>query len=143
MGLGYGGPAVVAGRVYLMDYVRTYGKVENKPDGRQLLDGTERVLCLDSKTGKEIWKHEFDRPYNLSYPGGPRTTPTVADGKVYLGNRRGEFFVFAAQAEKNLLHSVDFGAPISATVTVKNQTVFVATMFDLYAFWAGEPQLKL
>ncbi len=96
VGLGYGGPAVVGGRVYLMDYVRTYGKVENRPDGRQLLDGTERVLCLDSKTGKEIWKHEFDRPYNLSYPGGPRTTPTVADGKVYALGAEGNFWCLDA-----------------------------------------------
>lgn len=98
VGLGYGGPAVVNGRVYLMDYVRTYGKVENKPDGRQLLDGTERVLCLDSKTGQQIWKHEFDRPYNLSYPGGPRTTPTIADGKVYALGAEGNFWCLDADS---------------------------------------------
>ncbi len=57
VGLGYGGPAVVSGRVYLMDYVHTYGAVENQPDSRKILDGTERVLCLDSKTGNKIWKH--------------------------------------------------------------------------------------
>ncbi|MCS1411159.1 MAG: Outer membrane protein assembly factor BamB [Verrucomicrobia subdivision 3 bacterium] len=102
VGLGYGGPAVANGKVYVMDYDRTYGKVENSPAGRKLLDGSERVLCFDARTGKPLWKHEFDRPYNLSYPGGPRCTPTVADGKVYALGAEGNFWCLDANNGKVL-----------------------------------------
>ena len=107
VGHGYGGVAVAGNKVYLMDYDRTYGKVENAPDGRRLIDGTERVLCVDAETGTTIWKHEFDRPYNLSYPGGPRVTPTVADGKVYALGAEGNFWCLDATSGK-LLWSRDY-----------------------------------
>jgi outer membrane protein assembly factor BamB len=33
-----------------------------------------------------LWKQEYDCPYAISYPSGPRCTPTVADGRVtFLG----------------------------------------------------------
>ncbi len=80
---GYAGPAVAAGKVYLMDYVHKSGDVTNSAGSRDKLLGTERTLCLDADNGKLIWKDEYSRPYSLSYPRGPRCTPTVADGKVY------------------------------------------------------------
>lgn len=90
--LGYGGPAVVGDRVYVMDYVLKKGKVANDPGTAIPLKGIERTLCLDAKSGKEIWKAEAEVPYELSYPSGPRATPTVTNGKVYslgaMGNLR-------------------------------------------------------
>ena len=83
VGLGYAGPAVAGGKVYLMDYVRRSGEVTNNPGGPDKLEGTERVLCLDAATGKLLWKHEYDRPYNISFGGGPRCTPTVVEQRVY------------------------------------------------------------
>ena len=100
-----------------------------------IADTSRNIHCVDRQTGRPHWTHETGAAFWAS--------PFIADGKVYLGNRRGEFFVFAASAEKNLLHSVDFEAPISATVSAENQTVFVATMFDLFAFRMSGPQLKL
>ena len=34
----------------------------------------ERVLCFDVETGKELWKHEYEARYTISYPLGPRAT---------------------------------------------------------------------
>jgi hypothetical protein len=56
--LGYSGPAVASGRVFLMDYVVRAGQVTNNADGRDRLDGSERVLCLDADSGQVLWKHE-------------------------------------------------------------------------------------
>lgn len=81
--IGYSGPAVADEKVFLMDYERTEGKTTNSPAARSELKGRERVLCLSTATGGQVWKHEYDCPYRISYPGGPRCTPTVADGKVY------------------------------------------------------------
>jgi outer membrane protein assembly factor BamB len=79
---GYAGPAVADGRVYVHDFDGK-GDVSANPGGRSDRQGKERVLCLDAKTGKELWKHEHDVNYKISYAYGPRCTPTVADGKVY------------------------------------------------------------
>ena len=47
----------------------------------------ETVLCLDSSTGKEIWKSAYPSPAvtgpSASHPG-PRSTPAIADGKIVL-----------------------------------------------------------
>jgi outer membrane protein assembly factor BamB len=81
---GYSGPAVADGRVYLTDYDRPEGPLANAPNDRTQLAGRERVLCFEATTGKLLWKHEYDCPYAISYASGPRCTPTVADGKVYV-----------------------------------------------------------
>ena len=79
---GYAGPAVADGRVYLMDYVTSDNvKVDNFD--RKESTGTERVLCLDEKSGEIVWKHEYPVKYTISYPAGPRCTPVVKNGKVY------------------------------------------------------------
>ncbi len=71
IGGGYGGIAVAAGRVYLMDR-------QTKP--REV----ERVLCLDAATGQQRWVHEYAVNYNkMDYGNGPRSTPTVLEGQVY------------------------------------------------------------
>lgn len=81
--LGYSGPAVVGDRVYITDYVRESGDVSNSPNERRELKGRERVLCLNANDGKPIWEHSDNVTYKISYPSGPRATPTIADGKVY------------------------------------------------------------
>jgi outer membrane protein assembly factor BamB len=81
---GYSGPAVAGGRVYLTDYDRQEGEISNAPNDRTRLAGRERILCFDAATGALLWKHEYACPYAISYAAGPRCTPTVADGKVYV-----------------------------------------------------------
>src|SRR5262245_56198162 len=74
---GFAGPAVAGGKVYVTDYVKSAGDASPAPTKRNDLQGKERVLCLDAKTGEELWKHEYDCNYSISYPAGPRCTPTV------------------------------------------------------------------
>jgi outer membrane protein assembly factor BamB len=87
---GYSGPAVAAGKVYVLDYQRMSGDATNNPAKASQLTGKERLLCLDAKTGQELWKHEYDCPYKVSYPAGPRCTPTVSGGKVYALGAMGD-----------------------------------------------------
>lgn len=35
---------------------------------------TERVLCVDSQTGKTLWKHEYEANYTIGYKAGPRAS---------------------------------------------------------------------
>src|SRR4051812_9667200 len=81
--LGYSGPAVANGRVYVTDYLRESGDTANDPGTRRTLTGEERVHCFDAVTGEQIWRHAYPCQYNISYPSGPRATPTVDKDKVY------------------------------------------------------------
>jgi hypothetical protein len=85
--------------------------------------------CLSAETGKPYWTHEIK--------GDVWGSPMVADGKVYLGTRSGEFWVFAARKEKKVVSTVELGSPISATTTVANGVLYVATMSHLYAVQKG------
>src|SRR5438034_2816175 len=99
---GYSGPAVAGGKVFITDYVRASGEAKNDPGARPDLTGKERVLCLRASDGKELWKHEYDCPYKISYPNGPRTTPAVSGGKVYTLGAEGNLFCLDAETGKPL-----------------------------------------
>lgn len=92
---GYAGPAVADGKVYVTDYV-TEADVKVPNWNRDESSGIERVLCLDEKTGNEIWRHEYPVDYTISYPAGPRCTPSVHKGKVYTLGAEGHLFCFDA-----------------------------------------------
>ena len=107
-GGGYSGPAVANGRVYLTDrQLAPTASNPADPFARGLIPGTERVLCLDEKTGKILWEHTYDCPYTISYPAGPRATPLVDDDCVYTLGAEGRLFCFSA-ADGKILWSKDF-----------------------------------
>lgn len=87
---GFAGPAVAGGKVYVTDYVKAAGDDKPAPTKRNDLQGQERVLCLDAKSGQELWKHVYDCSYTISYPAGPRCTPTVDQGRVFTLGAMGD-----------------------------------------------------
>ena len=112
---GFAGPAVVGGRVYVFDYERSAGDDKPAPTKRNSLQGKERVLCLDARTGAELWKHEYACDYTISYPAGPRSTPTVDEGRVFCLGAMGDLTCLAAESgsvlwSKNLPQA--YAAPV-------------------------------
>lgn len=97
IGGGYGGPSVAGGRVYVADR-------QIAPDAGASL---ERVLCLREADGEVLWKYEYECPYTISYPAGPRVTPTVSQGKVYTLGAEGNLVCLEAEGGK-LLWSREF-----------------------------------
>jgi|GEM_PF-77591 formylglycine-generating enzyme required for sulfatase activity/outer membrane protein assembly factor BamB/dienelactone hydrolase len=84
IGGGHGGVAAADGRVYLMD---------RQTEPREV----ERVLCFDAATGDRLWTHEYSVSYGkLDYGNGPRSTPTVFDGRVYTFGSIGHVFCLDA-----------------------------------------------
>jgi outer membrane protein assembly factor BamB len=101
IGPGYTGPAVAQGRVYVMD--RKLAADAKKPANdfaRGNIPGSERVLCLNEADGKILWVHEYDCPYTVSYPLGPRTTPIVADNRVYTLGTEGNLLCLDAEKDR-------------------------------------------
>ncbi|HEY0982429.1 PQQ-binding-like beta-propeller repeat protein [Schlesneria sp. T3-172] len=99
VGGGYAGPAVANGRVYVTDKQLPTGESDpSNPFSRERQTASERVLCLDDKDGSIIWKHEYDCPYTVSYPAGPRTTPVIKDGFVYTLGSEGHLFCLTADS---------------------------------------------
>jgi outer membrane protein assembly factor BamB len=115
---GYAGPSVADGRVYVMDYV-TDADVRklNAPMSRPKVTGKERTRCLNANTGDVLWTHEYDCPYQISYPGGPRCTPTVRGGKVYTLGSEGNLFCLDAQ-KGDVIWSKDFKKDYGAKTAI-------------------------
>ena len=67
---GMGGPAISDGRIVVF----------HRPDGK------ETVECRDAATGKVEWKFAYEAPYQPRYGGGtgPRTSPVISDGRVFV-----------------------------------------------------------
>jgi outer membrane protein assembly factor BamB len=84
-----------------------------------------QVHCVDAVTGEEVWRHDAE--------GEIWASTLVADGKVYVGTRRGLFWVLAVGREKRVLSRIDMGSPISGTAVAANGVLYVATMERLYA----------
>ena len=98
---GYAGPTVANGKVFVHDYL-TSGDKTPSPNRRNQLQGKERVLCFDSKTGKQLWKYEYDCAYAISYPAGPRVTPTVDGDRVYTLGAEGDLNCLNADNGKKI-----------------------------------------
>lgn len=69
LGTGYGTVAVSDGRLFV--FTR--------------FDNTATLLCLDPKTGQELWRSEYPTQYEdlLGYDNGPRCQPVVDGERVY------------------------------------------------------------
>lgn len=88
-----------------------------------------KVHCVDADTGRPYWVHDA---------GGEIWASTlVADGKVYIGTRRGDFWVLAAGKEKRVLSSIRLDSAVHGSPVAANGTLYVATMTRLYAIRKG------
>lgn len=118
IGIGYAGPAVSGGKVYVTDRILAQGAVNPKSGfSRNVVDGKERVLCLDEATGNVLWKHEYPVTYEIAYPGGPRVTPVIDSGKVYTLGAMGDLLCLDA-ANGKVLWSKNFPRDYNATPPV-------------------------
>lgn len=92
IGSGYAGPALADGHLYVMDW---------RPDADakdpQGSPGHERLLCLDAESGKVLWEQSWPAFYTIDYPSGPRATPTVHGGHVYVLGAEGRLACYGTE----------------------------------------------
>ncbi len=85
VGVGFSSFAIANGRAYTIGHA-----------GDQ-----DTVFCLDTKTGREIWKHSYPAELGDKYfEGGPTSTPTVSGDQVFVLSRWGDLFCFEAATGK-------------------------------------------
>lgn len=89
-------------------------------------DCGRKLYCIEASTGKICWVQETD--------GEIWSSTLVADGKVYVGTCRGEFWVLAATREKKVLQTIQLDSPMHGSPVAANGVLYVTTMHWLYAF---------
>jgi outer membrane protein assembly factor BamB len=90
------------------------------------------IHCVDAATGKPYWTHKAVGDFWAS--------TLVADGKLFVGTRRGQFLVMAAGKEEKVLATVELKEAISGTATAANGTLYVPTAGHLYAIRSERPE---
>ena len=106
-------------------------------DGQRLyvVDGDGHTLtAYDPTTGEKKWTGELPDRTVI------RSSPTVADGKIYIVNEKGTVMVCAAGDEFKLLATIPMGDPegTRASVVVSNGQLFLRTTQALYCVGAGK-----
>jgi outer membrane protein assembly factor BamB len=84
--------------------------------------------CLDARTGKEYWNHDLKAAVWGS--------PSLIDGKIYIGDEDGDVFVFAASKEKKLIAQHDMKSPVKSTPVAVHGVLYVMTDNQLIAIQA-------
>jgi outer membrane protein assembly factor BamB len=87
-------------------------------------DMTGRIYCLDAENGQCYWTHDAKSDCWSS--------PMVADGKVYLGTRRG-LNVLDASKVKKVYKEIKLGSQIRSTPAVSDGVLYVASQKYLWA----------
>ena len=73
-GEGYSGIVVANDKLYTLHATRT----------------EELLVCLDAKTGKEVWRFVLDQPFQNDQGNGPRSTPSVDGDRVFALSASGK-----------------------------------------------------
>lgn len=84
LGIGYGGPAVKDGKVYLLDRDDKVG---------------DKLRCFDLSSGKELWSFAYDAPGSVMFPGS-RCVPTVDGNYVYSCGPYGHLYCIDINTHK-------------------------------------------
>lgn len=86
LGEGYSGLAVADGRIYTL-----FADAQD-----------ELVVALDAASGRELWRYRLDAKYFDGQGNGPRSTPTVDGGTVYVHGARAKLAALDAASGRQL-----------------------------------------
>jgi outer membrane protein assembly factor BamB len=76
VGIGYGGPVIKDGQVYLLDRDDNVG---------------DKLRCFDLATGKELWNFAYSAPGAVMFPGS-RSVPAIDGNLVYSCGPYGDLY---------------------------------------------------
>ena len=82
------------------------------------------AVCYDLVTGIKYWEHDFGNPVYSS--------PMLAEGRIYLMDKRGMMFIFKADKEFSLISECPLGEGSFCTPAFTNGHVFLRGDKNLY-----------
>ena len=86
--------------------------------------------CLDAKTGKEYWPHDFkDSVWG---------SPYYVDGKIYVGPESGEIVIFEPGKACKIIATPSMDEQVYGNPVVAGGVLFIATKSKLYAIANGK-----
>jgi outer membrane protein assembly factor BamB len=91
-----------------------------------LLHKDGKLQCVDLETGAEVYAER-------THSGQHRTSPLLADGRLWFGSNDGWVTVVRAGREFELLDSVDLGEAVAASLLVADGILYVRSSEALYA----------
>ena len=86
------------------------------------------VSCLEAKTGKLLWEHDFDR--------GFWSSPVAVDDRVYLIDRSGDMQIFKLGGAFELLGVGEIGEGAYATPAFVGGRIYIRGMTHLFGIEA-------
>jgi outer membrane protein assembly factor BamB len=96
IGIGFGGPVIKDGKVYLLDRDDKVG---------------DKMRCFDLSSGKELWSFSYDSPGSVMFPGS-RSVPAVDGNRVYSCGPNGNLYCIDINTHKPIWNKnvwTDFG----------------------------------
>jgi outer membrane protein assembly factor BamB len=96
VGIGYGGPVVKDGKVYLLDRDDKVG---------------DKMRCFDLSSGKELWSFGYNAPGSVMFPGS-RSVPALDGNRLYSCGPYGNLYCIDINTHKALWNKnvwTDFG----------------------------------
>jgi outer membrane protein assembly factor BamB len=96
VGIGFGGPVIKDGKVYLLDRDDQVG---------------DNLRCYDLSNGKELWSFGYKAPGSVMFPGS-RSVPTIDGNKIYTCGPYGNLYCIDITTHKPVWNKnvwTDFG----------------------------------
>jgi outer membrane protein assembly factor BamB len=96
VGIGYGGPVIKDGKVYLLDRDDKVG---------------DNLRCFDLSTGKELWNFAYPAPGSVMFPGS-RSVPAIDGNRIYSVGPYGNLYCIDINTHKPVWNKnvwTDFG----------------------------------
>jgi len=90
------------------------------------------VHCLDARTGQHYWTADTQ--------GQILGSPLVVDGKVYVGNDRGDICIFALAKEKKKLAEIEVTGRLRCSPIFAQGVLYVASDNRIYAIAGTEKE---
>jgi len=120
VGIGFGGPVVKDGKVYLLDRDDKVG---------------DNLRCFDLASGKELWNFNYPAPGSVMFPGS-RSVPAIDGNRIYTCGPYGHLYSIDINTHKPLWNKniwTDYGGSaipkwaITQCPLVYNNLVIVAS----------------
>ncbi|ANM28493.1 hypothetical protein ABI59_00895 [Acidobacteria bacterium Mor1] len=74
--------------------------------------------AVDIRTGQKLWREQLGG-------GDIWASPTVADGKIYIGTQDGDFYILRDSDTYEVLDVDNVGSRIASSVAVANQSIYI------------------